>query len=117
MELGSSLSLENYRAHSPLHTFNFILLTSFMFKAEVNVMLRPAILDVQGKTVENALRSLGYENAGSVRIGKHITLEIEANSHEEAEKVANEISEKVLSNPVMEDYMVSITEIENVEGV
>ncbi|MCE2504413.1 MAG: phosphoribosylformylglycinamidine synthase subunit PurS [Chlorobi bacterium] len=87
-----------------------------MFKAQVDVMLRPAILDVEGKTVENALRSLGYENAGHVRIGKHITLKIEAESREEAQRIANDISKKVLSNPVMEDYTVSVTEIETAEA-
>ena len=83
-----------------------------MFRAEVKVMLRPAILDVQGKTVENALHSLGYTNAGHVRIGKHITLEIEAGDLHEAERIAREVSEKVLSNPVMEDFEVTVTEVE-----
>ncbi len=87
-----------------------------MFKAEVNVMLRPAILDVQGKTVENALRSLGYSNAGHVRIGKHITLEIEAASQEEAEKIAREVAEKVLSNPIMEDFEVAVVKAESTEA-
>lgn len=83
-----------------------------MFKAEVDIMLRPAILDVQGKTVENALRSLGYEAAGHVRIGKHVTLEIDAESREEAEQTAQEIAAKVLSNPIIEDFTVTVTEIE-----
>lgn len=83
-----------------------------MFKAEVDIMLRPAILDVQGKTVENALRSLGYEGAGHVRIGKHITLEIDAASREEAEQTAQEIAAKVLSNPIIEDFTVMVTEVE-----
>ena len=85
-----------------------------MYRVEVKVMLRPAILDVQGKTVENALHSLGYESAGHVRIGKHITLEIGAQSPEEAERIAREISERVLSNPVMEDYEVSVVAEEEV---
>ena len=87
-----------------------------MFKAEVDVMLRPAILDVQGKTVENALRSLGYDNAGGVRIGKHITLEIEAGSLEEAEKTAHEIAGKVLSNPIMEDFRLTVVEVQPEEA-
>ena len=82
-----------------------------MFKAEVDVMLRPAILDVQGKTVENALRSLGHNNAGHVRIGKHITLEIDAASYDQAVEIAREIAGKVLSNPVMEDFEVTVSEI------
>ena len=82
-----------------------------MYNAEVKVMLREAILDVQGKTVEHALHSLGYEGAGHVRIGKHVTLQIEAGSQEEAERIARELSERVLSNPVMEDFEVSVVEV------
>lgn len=81
-----------------------------IYNAEVNVMLRPAILDVQGKTVENALKSLGYQSAEHVRVGKHITFEVVADSIEEAEKVAGEIAERVLSNPVMENFSVSVSE-------
>ncbi|MGE3800535.1 MAG: phosphoribosylformylglycinamidine synthase subunit PurS [Candidatus Kapaibacterium sp.] len=88
-----------------------------MFKAEVNVMLRAAILDVQGKTVENALRSLGYGGAGHVRIGKHITLEIDAANAEEATAIAYEIAGKVLSNPVMEDFSVTVMEMHDAEEV
>jgi phosphoribosylformylglycinamidine synthase len=83
-----------------------------MFKAEVKVMLRPAILDVQGKTVENALASLGYEGVGHVRIGKHITLEVDAASQEEAQRIVHEVAQKVLSNPVMEDFEVTMIEPE-----
>lgn len=87
-----------------------------MFKAEVDVMLRPAILDVQGKTVENALRSLGHQGVGHVRMGKHITLEIEAENKAEAERIANDIAEKVLSNPIMEDFSLTVTEIATEEA-
>ncbi len=73
-------------------------------------MLRPAILDVQGKTVEHSLHSLGYTNIGHVRIGKHITLEIEAADKAEAEKLAHEAAEKVLSNPIIEDFEVTVHE-------
>jgi len=82
------------------------------FKAEVKIMLRPAILDVQGKTVENSLHSLGHTNVGHVRIGKHITLEIEAADMQEAERIAREVSEGVLSNPIMENFEVSVTATE-----
>lgn len=82
-----------------------------MYKAEVTVMLRPAILDVQGKTVENALSSIGYSGIGHVRIGKHITLEIDAPSIEEARSIAERAASEVLSNPIMEDYAVEIQEI------
>ena len=88
-----------------------------MFKAEVKVMLRSAILDVQGKTVENALHSLGYDQTGHVRIGKHITLEIEAANQADAERIAREVSQKVLSNPIMEDVEVTVMEAAATETV
>jgi|GEM_PF-199498 len=78
------------------------------YAADITVMLRSAILDVQGKTVENALHTLGYAGAGHVRIGKHVTLSLEAGSLEEAEKLAREMAERVLSNPIMEDFVVSV---------
>ncbi|MEP7220308.1 MAG: phosphoribosylformylglycinamidine synthase subunit PurS [Bacteroidota bacterium] len=81
-----------------------------IFNAQVNVMLRPAILDVQGKTVENSLHSHGHANVGHVRIGKHVTFEIEAASLEEAEAIAREVSRDVLSNPVMENFDVTVSE-------
>jgi phosphoribosylformylglycinamidine synthase PurS subunit len=75
-----------------------------MFKVEVKVMLRPAILDVQGKTVEGSLHSLGFDGVSHVRIGKHVTFEVDAPSQEEAGRIAREVASKVLSNPVMEDF-------------
>ena len=81
-----------------------------MFRAEVDVMLRSAILDVEGKTVAHALGSLGYDSVDSVRIGKHITFDLDCATREEAEAVAQEIAQKVLSNPVMEDFVVRVHE-------
>lgn len=83
-----------------------------MFRAEVTVTLRPAILDVQGKTVENALHSLGYIGTGHVRIGKYITLDIDVANVGDARRIATEVSERLLSNPVIEDYSVVVHEME-----
>lgn len=88
---------------------------AYMFRAEVTVTLRPAILDVQGKTVENALHSLGYRDVGHVRIGKHITLDIDAPTAARAEEIAREVSEKLLSNPVIEDFTVAVNELSEAE--
>ena len=79
-----------------------------MFRVEVEVMLRSAILDVEGKTVAHALGSLGYGGVNNVRIGKHITFDLDCDTAEEAESIAAEIAQKVLSNPVMEDYVVQV---------
>jgi len=85
-----------------------------MFRAEVTVTLRSGILDVQGKTVEHSLHALGYDNVGHVRIGKFVTLEVDAETPAEAERIANEVSQRLLSNPVIEDFDVTINEVERV---
>jgi len=79
------------------------------FKAKVVVTLRPAILDVQGKTVENALGSMSYEGISNVRIGKFITLDIAADTKDEAEGVVRKAAEQLLSNPIVEDFVVEIS--------
>ncbi len=67
------------------------------------------LLDPQGKAVLGSLSNLGLSGIDNVRIGKHITLEIEAASAEEAAKIAEEASKKLLANPVMEFYEISIS--------
>jgi len=74
------------------------------FKANIKVTLRPSILDVQGKAAQHALENLGYSSVSSVRIGKYMEVIIGEDSRAEAEKVATEICQKLLSNPVMEDF-------------
>lgn len=74
------------------------------FTAKIQVTLRQSILDVQGKAVEHALSNLGYGSVGSVRIGKYIEVTINEADHATAERVCHEICQKLLSNPVMENY-------------
>ncbi|MEY2963161.1 MAG: phosphoribosylformylglycinamidine synthase subunit PurS [Bacteroidota bacterium] len=74
------------------------------FTAEINVMPLKALLDPQGKTVGANLKNIGLDSLSNVRIGKHITLEVEANSKDEAEALVKEACEKLLINPVMESY-------------
>ena len=83
-----------------------------MFKASVTVRLRPSILDPQGKAVLHALQNLGYEAVTQVRIGKVIDLWIKADTADEAERIAREAAEKLLANPVMEDFDVTVTPVE-----
>ena len=66
------------------------------------------LLDPQGKAVMTGLGNLGFKNVGNVRIGKNISLEVEASSKEEAQKIAEEASKKLLANPVMEYYEINI---------
>ena len=80
------------------------------FIAEINVMPLKALLDPQGKAVGMVIQNNGYAEISNVRIGKHITLEIEAPSKEVAMEKVNEVCTKVLSNPTMEGYEYKITE-------
>jgi phosphoribosylformylglycinamidine synthase subunit PurS len=82
-----------------------------IYKAEVKVTLKKAVLDPQGSTVESAVRTLGYSNVTDVRIGKVIELQIEAESLEQARANVEELGRKILSNPIMETFSVTLTEV------
>ena len=81
------------------------------FIAEINVMPLKALLDPQGKAVTHSMKNIGFNEVSNVRIGKHITLEIEAASKEAAMKRVNEACNKILSNPIMEGFDYTLTEI------
>ncbi len=79
-----------------------------MFTAEIKVMPLKELLDPQGKAVMGGLNNLGISTVNDVRIGKHIQLQIDAASREEATAIANDAAKKLLANPVMEQFQVSI---------
>ena len=81
------------------------------FNADINVMPLKALLDPQGKAVTASMHNLGYKTVENVRIGKHITLQIEADSLKAAEGKVEEACKKILSNQVMEFYEYTLTEI------
>jgi len=74
----------------------------------VDVMLKPEILDPQGQAVGNALPSLGFAPAVSLRIGKHVELEVEADDEAQALGQATSMAEVLLANPVIEDFTVRL---------
>jgi phosphoribosylformylglycinamidine synthase len=74
------------------------------FTIQVKVMPLKDLLDPQGKAVMTGLKNLGLNKVEDVRIGKNITLQIEAASEEEAKQLAEEASKKLLANPVMEYF-------------
>ena len=78
------------------------------YLAKIKVTLRQSILDVQGKAVDHALKNLGYRTVESIRIGKYIEVTINEEEIVEAERIGNEISMKLLSNPVMENYSLEL---------
>jgi len=80
------------------------------YTAHINVMPLKELLDPQGKAVNNSLHNLGLSQLHNVRIGKHITLDIEAGSKDEAHQIAQDACKKLLANPVMESFDLNIVE-------
>lgn len=74
------------------------------FTVEVKVMPLKDLLDPQGKAVRTGLHNLGLKGVEDVRVGKNVSLLIEASSEEDAKKLAEEASKKLLANPVMEYF-------------
>jgi len=75
---------------------------------KVNVHLKKGVLDPQGKAVNHAIYSLGYEDIEDVRIGKQILLKFNHDDKEKAIKQAKEIADKLLANPVIENYEIEV---------
>lgn len=78
------------------------------FNVQVKVMPLKELLDPQGKAVMTGLGNLGFRNVDQVRIGKNISLQIDAASKEEAQSIAEEASKKLLANPVMEYFEITV---------
>jgi phosphoribosylformylglycinamidine synthase len=79
-------------------------------KAVVRVFLKPGVLDVQGKAVENALHGLGWDDVGNVRVGRVIEFDLAEGTATEARGRVEAMCAKLLANPVIEGYRVEIAE-------
>jgi phosphoribosylformylglycinamidine synthase subunit PurS len=77
-------------------------------KAIVTVMLKPGVLDPQGKAIGHALHNLGFHDVGEVRAGKVIELELSAATQEAARAQAEDMARKLLANPVIESFKVEV---------
>ena len=77
-------------------------------KARVFVTLKPSVFDPQGRTIAEALHSMGYDGVGDVRQGKYFEMELDAPSTDKARAMASEIADKLLANPVIESYRVEV---------
>ncbi len=78
------------------------------FLAEINVMPHKGLLDPQGKAVTNSLNANGFKQIENVRVGKRITLEIEAANEEEAKTIVETSCKKLLVNAIMESFEFSV---------
>ena len=79
-------------------------------KAKIIVTPKKAVLDPQGKTVQNALEHMGYKGIGAVHVGKYLEIELSGTDKETWRKQIDDACHKLLSNPVIEDYRFEIVE-------
>ncbi len=80
-----------------------------MIRARVFVTLTPSVFDPQGKTITDALQSLGYGGVNDVRQGKYFEMQLNTASVDEARALATEVADKLLANPVIESYRVEVS--------
>ena len=81
-----------------------------MYLAKVYVTLKPTVNDPQGITVLGGLKNMGYDTVSEVRVGKFLEIRIDETERGRAESIANELCEKLLANPVIEQYSVELEE-------
>jgi phosphoribosylformylglycinamidine synthase len=86
-----------------------------MYKATISISLRPSILDPEGKTVHHALTNLGYDQIDRVRMGKRAEVWIDEEDEEAARRVATEACEKLLANPVTENFEIHLEPVSEEE--
>jgi phosphoribosylformylglycinamidine synthase subunit PurS len=79
-------------------------------RVKIFVSLKPGVLDPQGKAIERSLHTLGYKEVRDLRMGKYLELEVDAASSPAAEARVREMCDKLLANPVIEDYRFEIEE-------
>ena len=83
---------------------------SAMPKVTVYITLKPSLLDAQGRTIESALHSLGFEETANVRVGKIIQMDLPSADAETLRSRVTTMCDKLLANPVMESYQIDIAE-------
>ena len=77
-------------------------------RARVFVTLKPSVFDPQGRTIVDALQSLGYHNVADVRQGKYFELDLATTERAQAETLAAEVADRVLANPEIESYRIEV---------
>jgi phosphoribosylformylglycinamidine synthase len=79
-------------------------------RVKIFISLKQGVLDPQGKAIEHSLHTLGYREVRDVRMGKYLDVDVEAASRAAAEARVREMCDKLLANPVIEDYRFEISE-------
>lgn len=81
-----------------------------MYQAKIHVTLKKSVLDPQGKTILNALHSLGFDGVKDVRVGKSFEVKLEGEDKKALEEKVHAMCDKLLINPIMEEYSYSLEE-------
>lgn len=79
-----------------------------MFEAQVKITLKKTVADPQGLTVKHGLEALNFGSLAEVRMGKFIILKLNSNSADEAKAEAEAMCQKLLANPIIEEYSVEV---------
>ncbi|AEG59553.1 phosphoribosylformylglycinamidine synthase subunit PurS [Desulforamulus ruminis] len=82
-----------------------------MYQAKIYVTLRKSVLDPQGSVVRKSLYALGWKNVPEVRIGRYMVVDLEVADRSEAENQVKDMCDKLLVNPVIEDYTFELVEV------
>ena len=82
-----------------------------MFLARVFISLKPTINDPEGQTIHGGLRQLGFDTVRSVRASKYITVRLDEHNEADAARVVQEMCDKLLANPVIEDYRFELEQV------
>ena len=83
-----------------------------LYHVQVEITLKPTVMDAQGTTIERALHKLGHEGVENVRIGKFVSLEVDAKCPDCAKQSAEAMCKELLANPIIEQYDVKVSEAE-----
>ena len=78
------------------------------YRVEIRIMPRVSLLDPQGQAVRHALHALGFAEVDDVRVGKHLVLRVDAPSRDDAAARARSMCDRLLANPVTEDYQLQV---------
>ena len=78
------------------------------FRAEVYIVLKPLVNDPEGLVIRDGLRTIGFNEVAAVRSGKYLTIDLDADDKAEAEARLTEMCEKLLANPVIEEYRFTV---------
>ena len=88
-----------------------------LYRAAVHVVPRRGLLDPQGKAVADALHTLGFPGVRAARVGRHIVLDVEASDEEAARDAVRRMCERLLANPVTEDFeLAAVDEVASLAG-